>query len=27
MALARQAAKFYPRYAEYIKKLRQKTLN
>ena len=27
MALARQASKFYPRYAEYIRRLRQKTLN
>ena len=27
MALARQAAKFYPRYAKYVAKLRQKTLN
>lgn len=27
MALARQASKFYPRYAEYITELRQKALN
>lgn len=27
MALARQASKFYPRYAEYITRLRQKALN
>ena len=27
MALARQASKFYPRYAEYITRMRQKTLN
>ncbi|MDH5782728.1 MAG: integrase [Candidatus Bathyarchaeota archaeon] len=25
MALARQASKFYPRYAKYIQKLREKT--
>ncbi|MDH5690215.1 MAG: integrase, partial [Candidatus Bathyarchaeota archaeon] len=27
MALARQAEKYYPRYAEYITRLRQKALN
>jgi len=27
MALARQASKFYPRYAVYITRLRQKALN